>query len=291
MSNAIPQEVYFAFGKNQQADIDTANDEADLLLFGDNTMQPMPVRYNTEDDANESGKDHEFPENDYKVDKGSEHSLEYYASAELAAWIFDKALGKTAVVGASAPYTYTSTPMNRELDGCELKYFSVLQKVQSGLDQLLRGCSVAGFTLNIESGQGRATSMFTVQLMGSGRLTQPSTLSLPSTKVVPSYLPSASLALTANGVNYVTAKRINSISLSWQNGGFMRHYPGSGVEDGYGVVGSIEYTPSRGLQLQMDVDFDGTEHEIDKVRDQDEGSVVIGLTKSASEKTEITVPR
>lgn len=289
MAGAIAEQVQIAFGKAVQSDIATANSAGELWSFGSVTRAPFPLGYGTEDDTDEDGKVNEFPTQQFKVSKGGAHTLEFKLSSEIFAWASVMGLGKTVKSGAG-PYVYTSTPMVRETDGCELPYFTVLQKILSALDQAVVGVSVAGWTLRLGSGPGSANATLSVDLIASGREAEPSGISFPASKVTPNRLLSASLALTANGIDYVTAKRINSLELSWTNAPVARIYPGAGVQDGYAVAGTLEYTKGRGYALSMDVDFNDYADELLKIKNLTEGTAVLTLG-SGSETFTVTCQR
>src|SRR3974377_655434 len=91
------------------------------------------------------------------------------------------------------------------------------------------------------SGPGRANSKISVQFAGSGKMTEPSAITMPAA-TAEKLLPSASLTLTINGVDYVTNKNIVSLETGWKNNirvdsGF---FPGSGFQTaGDGSTGAI----------------------------------------------------
>src|ERR1039458_7754622 len=70
---------------------------------------------------------------------------------------------------------------------------------------MMPGCAVEGWTISIGSGPGRANSKINVEFHGSGKLTEPSAITMPAA-TVEKLLPSVSLTLTINGVDYVTRK-------------------------------------------------------------------------------------
>ena len=93
------------------------------------------------------------------------------------------------------------------------------------------GCCVEGWTITVGSGPGRANSKINIEFVGSGKLTEPSGITVPAI-TLEKLLPSASLTLTINGVDYVTNKNIVSLETAWKNNirmdaGF---YPGSGFQ-------------------------------------------------------------
>ena len=102
--------------------------------------------------------------------------------------------------------------------------------------------AVESFQISVGSGPGRANSKITVELVGSGKVTDSATgITMPAA-TAEKLLPSASLTLTINGVDYVTNKNIVSLETGWKNNirmdaGF---FPGSGFQTaGDGSTGAI----------------------------------------------------
>ncbi|MBZ5625935.1 MAG: hypothetical protein LAQ69_45690, partial [Acidobacteriia bacterium] len=132
-------------------------------------------------------------------------TLEKYLSAEMAAWAMCFGLGKVVKSGSASNWTYTCTPLiPANGDATELPYFSFVEQIRPGagsvIDRLLPGCAVEGWTITVGSGPGRANSKITVEFHGSGKLTEPSAITMPAA-TVEKLLPSASLTLTINGVD------------------------------------------------------------------------------------------
>lgn len=283
--NLIGQELQFGFGFQDQADIDTINGGSEFLWLETVSREPGSLQYQNSSNAAMTGKGHEFPTIAYKEAKTFDHTYEFLTSAELLAWLSVYGMGKFTKSGAGDPFTYDCLPAVRGVDSCELKYFSVVQKDQRAsalLDQALRGCVVGGFTLRLQSGPERANSSVSVRVLGSGRETRPSAVSLGSV-VTPSDLLAASMTLTANGTDYVTSRRINSCEFSWDNAPIVVYAPGGGVENGYGVASKIEMGQSRGYRFRANVDFQDMT-ELDKIRDLTTGTGTLVLTNSASRK-------
>jgi hypothetical protein len=107
-------------------------------------------------------------------------------------------------------------------------------------------------------------------------------------------LPSASLALTISGVNYVSNRNIVSLETSWKNnvrldGGF---YPGSGFQTpGDGASGAIrgrlEFGNRQGA-LRFVARFVNGSTELTKLRQQTTGTAVLSLTYDTNNSLEIT---
>src|SRR5512146_1399609 len=99
MSTTRLQEVLIAFGKGKQADIATAQESAALWRFSKlNAALANPV-LRTENDAEESGKGHEFATVNYKTAWDVNGTIEKYLGAEIGTWAMAFALGKVVKAG------------------------------------------------------------------------------------------------------------------------------------------------------------------------------------------------
>jgi hypothetical protein len=295
------QEIQIAFGKKKQADIATPNVQADLWQLRKLNAALANPRLNTENDADEYGKGHEFATQSFATSWDVNGSLEKYLSAEIGAWAMAFGLGKVVKSGTAPNFTYTCTPLIPSAgDAAELPAFSFIEQIRPGagvvIDRMAVGCVVEGWTISIGSGPGRANSKITVEFVGSGKYVEPSGITMPAA-TVEKLLPSASLALTINGVNYVSNKNIVSLETSWKNnvrldGGF---FPGSGFQTpGNGASGAIrgrmEFGNRQGA-LRFVARFENGSTELTKLRQQTAGSAVISLTYDTNNSLQITWPR
>lgn len=291
--NLIGQEISFGFGLRDQADYETINGGSDILWLETMSREPGLVEHRNSDNSQMTGKGSEFPSQVYKESASYSQEFEFIASAELMSWLFAMSLGSVAKTGTSPNFTYTCIPAVRGTDPCEMKPFTVVQKDTRSpnlLDQAMIGCAIAGWSLSVQSGPERANCRVRVRVVGTGRETRPSGIAL-GTFTVPTDLLAASLELSALSVDYVATKRINSLELSWENSALARFYPGSGVQNGFGVAGAVEMTPGRAYSLSMNVDFKDMASELNKIRDGDEGTVTIELESTATRKATITLHR
>jgi hypothetical protein len=277
MSTTRLQELQICFGKQKQADIATANTAVQMWQLRKLNAQLANPKLNTENDAEEFGKGHEFPTQSFQTSWDVNGTLEKYLGAEIGAWAMAYGLGKVVKSGTLPNLTYTCTPlMPANGDSAELPYFSFVEQIRPGagvvVDRMAVGCVVEGWTISIGSGPGRANSKITVEKL----------------------LPSASLALTINGVNYVSNKNIVSLETSWKNnvrldGGF---YPGSGFQTpGDGTSGAIrgrlEFGNRQGM-LKFVARFENGSTELTKLKNQSTGTAVIGLSYDANNALDIT---
>src|SRR5512133_1755927 len=111
MSTTRLQEVLVAFGRAKQADIATANIQAGFWRFGKINAALANPKLNTETDAEEYGKGHEFATQTFKTSWDVSGTLEKYLGSDIAAWAMAFGLGKAVKSGAGPNYTYTCTPL------------------------------------------------------------------------------------------------------------------------------------------------------------------------------------
>jgi len=298
MSTTRLQEVLICFGKQKQTDIATANTGAGMWRFGKLNAALANPKLNTENDAEEYGKGHEFPTQSFQTSWDVSGTLEKYLGAEIAAWAMAFGLGKVVKSGATPNFTYTCTPlMPANGDAAELPYFSFVEQIRPGagvvLDRMAVGCVVEGWTIAIGSGPGRANSKITIEFAGSGKMTEPSSIVMPAA-TAEKLLPSASLALTIDGVDYVSNKNIVSLETGWKNNVRMDagFYPGSGFQTAGdatsgAIRGRLEFGNRQGT-LRFTARFENGSTELTKLKNQTTGTAVISLAYDANNSLEIT---
>lgn len=295
----LTKEILIGFSKNKQSAIGTANTAAGMWRLNKlNASQGAP-KLNTEDDAAEFGSGIQFATTRYKTYWDTQGVIEKYLSAEFAAWVFAFGLGKCVKSGTTPNWIYTCTPLNPVTDGLELPYFSFVEQIRSSsatiVDRMTIGNAINSFTLALSSGPGRASSKLTVNYVGSGKHAKPSVIVIPDA-TAEKLLSGASLALTAHSVNYVTAKKINSLEFTWNNNlrldrGF---YPGSGFQTTDPTSGAVRGRMEIGvpeLTLKISADLDKDSAEEAAIEAQSEGTAVFSLTYDANNSLTVTVQR
>lgn len=292
------EEVSFSLGYQDQADIATAN-AAGEILWDLPTINSTPalIRPVSSDDARFAGKGHPWARTAYPEALMMEpFSIEMVASAEMMAWAAVYGLGATTDSGTAPNLVYTSVEATKAVDGCLAKYFTLVQKGRAGsvLDEALIGCALEGFELNVASSPERTSATLALNIVGSGRFADPSGLTTGATPTLVD-LKSASLALTANGVDFVTTRLINSLRMSWTNNLAVLYRPGSGVQTvggkQYAVAGDIERVDTgRGFGCEIEADYADSDV-IDLVRSMGEGTAVFSLTDSANRMATVTLQR
>ena len=298
MSTTRLQEVLICFGRKKQADISTASAAADMWRFTKLNASLMNPKLATESDADEYGKGHEFATATYKTAWDVGTTLEKYLGAEIGSWAVCFALGKVVKSGAG-PYTYTCTPLIPSAgDAAELPYLSYVEQIRPGggvvVDRQAVGVAVESFQITVGSGPGRANSKLSVELVGSGKVIDTATgITMPAA-TAEKLLPSASLTLTINGVDYVTNKNIVSLETGWKNNirmdsGF---FPGSGFQTpGDGSTGAIRGRLEFGNRvgnLKFVARFQNGSDEYTKLKAQTTGTAVVHLQFDASNTLDLT---
>lgn len=298
MSTSRLQEVLICFGKQKQTDIATANSAVQMWQLRKLNAALANPKLNTENDADEFGKGHEFPTQSFQTSWDAGSTIEKYLSAEIAAWAMAFSLGKVVKSGTNPNFTYTCTPLLPAAgDAAELPYFSFVEQIRPGagivLDRVAVGCAIEGWTISIGSGPGRANSKINIEFVGSGKLTEPSGIVVPAA-TLEKLLPSASLALAINGVNYVSNKNIVSLETSWKNNILMDagFFPGSGFQTpgdatSGAIRGRLEFGKRQGT-LRFTARFENGSTELTKLKSQTTGTAVITLTYDANNSLQIT---
>lgn len=294
------REILIGFGFARQDDIATANTVAGIWRLGKLNAAFAGPRLNTENDAAELGKGHEFATQIFKTSWDVQGQIEKYLGSDFAAWAMAFGLGKAVKSGTTPNWVYTCTPLDPVTDGIELPYFSFIEQIRPGagvvLDRMAVGCAVEGWTLTVGSGPGRENSKLVVEIVGSGKHTEPSAITLPAA-VVEKLLPSASLVCTINGVDYVTNRNIVSLEATWKNNlrvdeGF---YPGSGFQDaGDATSGAIRgrlEVGDRECGMQFTARFANGSTELTKLKQQTEGTAVMSLSHDVNNNLELTYQR
>ncbi len=297
---ANEREILIGFGKCRQADLATANILAGIWRLGKLNASNMYPKLNTEDDAAELGKGHEFATQVFNTSWDVQGQIEKYLSAEFAAWVMAFSLGHVVKSGEAPNHVYTNMPLDPQTDGIELPNFSYIEQMRPGansvVDFLNVGCALEGWTLTVGSGPGRANSKLVADVVGSGKFTEPSAIALPAA-IAEKLLPAASLACTINGVNYVTTRNHVSLEASWKNNhrlddGF---YPGCGFQTpGDATSGAIRGRLEVGDRvpgLQFNARFEHGSTEYNKLKAQTEGTAVISLSYDANNSLELTYQR
>ena len=298
MSTTRLQEVLVCFGKKKQADIATASVAADMWRFSKLNASLANPKLATENDADEYGKGHEFPTVTFKTAWDVGVTLEKYLGAEIGAWAAAFALGKVVKSGAG-PYVYTCTPLIPSAgDAADLPYLSYVEQIRPGagvvVDRQAVGMAIESFQISVGSGPGRANSKISVELVGSGKMIDTATgITMPAA-TAEKLLPSASLTLSINGIDYVTNKNIVSLETGWKNNirmdaGF---FPGSGFQTaGDGTTGAIRGRlefGNRAGNLKFVARFMNGSDEYTKLKAQTSGTAVVTLAYDTNNSLQLT---
>jgi len=196
--------------------------------------------FNTEDNAAWIGKGNEFATQVFPTAFNLAGRIEKHGGIEFMTWAWAGALGNIAY----ATGTYTLVPINPATT-LEMPYFPIVLQLAEGggsaIDDLYVGCSIEEVTTTYNYGHGLQSVGTTVQFAGSGLLTSPSAVTLPSVLSEHNAL-SSSMALTINGTDYVAGKTILSGVFGWKNNLLLNagYYPGSGTQSGAAVRGRQE---------------------------------------------------
>ncbi len=284
MSTANIREARTALAFRRQTDIATLPTAANFWSLSKSNPTLATVEPKTEDDAQDLGKGDEFANNVYPVNQDANVQFEKYATSEVGAYLSVFGLGAfTKTSPDTGAYQYTCTPLDPVADGIELPFTSYLEAIRQGgsaiVDRALVGCIISEWGLQLNSGPGRQNAKFTFTLAGSGRVTSPSGVVIP-TAYVEHGLNAGSAAITILGNNYVTLKRVVSLEFGWNNNPRLDQglYPGSGTSaQGFQLRGRIE-NGDRVLTCNFKVRLESTSDELPNLLAQTEGTATFSLT-------------
>lgn len=241
------------------------------------------ITLNSETDAADIGKGHEFAENVYLTNWDARIPFEKFCSSEIMAQLFCFGLGKiTKTNPGTGVYKYVCTPLDPVTDDIDMPVLTYVESIRQGgsalFDRAAAGCAVQSFGLNLASGPGRANARVNAELVGCGIIVDPSGITIPQT-ITEHFLNAGSAQITILGQNYVTLKRIVSLETSWGNAlrldqGF---YPGSGSDNGGAVRGRMEHG-DRTVTLSWVARMASNSTELTNLLNQTEGTAVIALT-------------
>jgi hypothetical protein len=275
------RETKIAFGYKRQSALQTANVVGDLWSLTKTNATLSETNLVVEDDAQDIGKGNEFASQVFLSHWDTAFSMEKYITSEIMAWVGAFGLGNRVKTGTAPVFTYTCTPQDPVAAGIELPAFSFIEAIRPGgsavLDRMLVGNVVEGFMVTLATGPGRQSAKINIDLVGCGKITEPSGLTIPSPFVEHS-LPAGSATVIINGVNYVSNR--NLVSLEW---GFRNNtrldsgfYPGSGSQDNASIRGRMEFG-DRAASLKFVARFENGSTELATLKAQTTGTAVIGL--------------
>ena len=278
------RETIISLGYVSQADLSTANILADFRTLPKNNAALAEIRGNVETDAEDIGKGHEFAANAFQLGRDTTFQIQSFLNSEIVAFAFAYGLGGSVASnpGSGDAYRHTASPLNPVSGGIELPAFSVIETIRQGasavLDRMLVGNAVEGWQIALNSGPGRQNAQITIDCVGSGYLTEPSSITVPSVETTHS-LNAGSAAITINGTDYVTAKTFVSAEFGFRNNHRLDagYYPGSGTQDGFQIRGRMEFG-DREPSLRFVARFENGSDELTKLTELTEGTAVITLT-------------
>lgn len=270
------QELQCAFSKTAQTAIDVAS--SDLIRFNTTSSDIADVELMVEDDAKEIGKGHEFAENTFVTAWKATKKVQCYLTAEAFG------LFGAFAMGTGAAGTYTPVDPVTNPNEIELPWMTVLEAIRKSgatpiLNRALFAMVVDKFKISIKKGAGRANATLEVDLIGSGKHDDASSLAMPD-KTPVHLLPAASLTCTINGTDYVTAKTFEEFDFEWNNNVRDGFFPGSGFQvDGDPTSGQVQGRMEfgdRAMTSSFLARFQNGSTELNKLSAQTEGTLAVG---------------
>lgn len=292
--SAQTNEIQFAFGKVAQSGVLTANVSADFIRLPKMNASPLEVDPVVETDQADIGKGHEFAENSYLSHWNSNCTMEMQATSEILGWAFAFCLGSSSVAAAGTGFAHTSKLLNPITQGLDAPLFSMVEQVRPGgsafIDRMAVGNAINELTLSVQNGPGRTQAKVNINTVGTGKLIQPSSITMPAVSQVHA-CPSGGLGLVLNGENYVTSRNIISVELNVKNNirldeGF---FPGSGFQtSGNGATGQVRgrmEVGTREVKMTFSARMRANSPELAAVQSQSEGTCALSLVGPAVDGT------
>jgi hypothetical protein len=282
MSVANTQEMLIGISYKKQSAIGTGvTSTGDFWRVSKTNRALATVDPTTEDDAQDIGKGDEFARNVFPLAQNAIVPMESYLTSQKLAWLMCFALGKTTKsTPETGAYLYTSTMSDPVTDGIEPPLFTYVEQIRPGgsavVDRAVLDCAVNGMAIRMNSGAGRQNSTMSIDAVGSGRVTNPSTVTLPAA-LAESGLNSGGFGITVNSVNYVTAKTFVDMEFGIEKSIDLESglYPGSGVtSSGFQVRGRMEHG-ERAINLRFKARYGNASTELTQLLAQTEGTVVL----------------
>jgi hypothetical protein len=279
------RDTQFAISYKKQAAIATPNPSGDYWRVTKVNQDLANVSFGTEP-IDEIGTGTDWITGVSKTAKDVNFPIEKILSSQFAAWAFGMAMGKVSKSGSSSPFTYTITPIVPGTDCLNLPVFTALEKVPhcgGGADTIFRalaGCAINELTLTLEKGPQRASARLSASIVGTGWTDEATSITMPSTVLVESRLPAASMTFAINGqTDLVSAGLISSITWTYSNNARTDdgYFPGSGVQDGFAIRGRMEMGEQRSIGLSFTARAKAGTPELASIKALTEGTAVIGL--------------
>lgn len=233
----------------------------------------------TEDNADAIGKGTHFATDVFAVSQQTSWGPRFFGSSQLLALIFAGAFGKSVkTTPAAGAYQYVCTPLNPCADGPVLPSFSVVNQACSAVDELFPGMVIGGFELGVSNQPGRASVSLSANMIGIGKRTAPSAVTLPTSVLNEKFLYGSAAVFTFNGVTYTSGNRnFESLAFSWSNN-VDPGYVGGGTDatSGAALAGRM-YQVKPGLSLSFVILVEAGGTEFTKLMNQTEGTAQIAI--------------
>lgn len=246
----------------------------------------------TETDKEEIGKGNEWITQVFKTAKQpSGLTFDKYGSAEWLLWSFGFGLGVCTVSSG----LYTIHPLDPGIT-LELPYTTVVAQLAEGggsaIDVAMLGCQVRTVDLQFHYGPTRASVKCNTSLAGSGISTLPSGVPLPSSPVSEAFMSASSMAISVNGVDYVSSKQVLMGSITWDNNQILplMFTPGSGVDSDGFAVGNRIFIGDRNVKLTFTAFLEASSTQYAALVAQSTGVTTVTFTFDATHYVTFTFP-
>jgi hypothetical protein len=282
MSVANTQETLVGISYKKQSAIGTGvSTTGDYWRIAKTNAALATVDPTTEDDSADIGKGDEFARNIFPLAQNAQVPIEGYLTSQKLAFAMAFGLGKTTkTTPETGAFTYTCVMSDPVTDSIEPPLFTYVEQIRPGgsavLDRAVLDCAINSVAIRMNSGAGRQNAQVSMEAVGSGRVTSPSSVTLPSALTEHS-LNAGGFGITINSVNYVTARSFVDCELTLAKNIDLESglFPGSGVtSSGFQVRGRMEHG-NRAIGLRFKARFMNGSTELASLLAQTVGTAVL----------------
>lgn len=278
------QEVAVGIGFHKQAAVQTALAAADLWTLPSSEFIAGIPELNSETDAADYNKGHEWAENVFPSFAGANIEWPYFLTSEGFCQAIVFALGDVTKTEeeVGAAWSYLCTPKDHVADGVDLDTTTIVSGIRAGaageiLDLALVGCACSGFNLRVQQGTGRSNSQLRTRWLGCGKWVANSGITIPSLYATNRLGAGTAATITINGTDYFTNARFVDFEFEYNNNPLARYYPGSGSQSGYDLAGQMRFG-ARSASLTIRAELESSSDELTKLLNGTEGTAVLEMT-------------
>lgn len=267
--------------------LQTALTAGSLWNLGIGTFSAPFPQFVKESDADFFGKGHEWVTQVFPTSIDAPFERTFHLTSQNFAHVACFAFGSQTKSGpAAGAYQYICTPMDPVTDDVNLPATTVVGGIREGtggeiIDMALIGAVCNSFTFRLQRGPGLQNSQLSSQWLGCGKYANNSGIAIPARFTEERLGAGSTVALTINGVNYLTNARFVDLEYVFSNNVIADsgYFPGSGSQSSFDIRGRMRMG-RRTMSLSFQVELEAGSTELASLLAQTEGSVTITIEGS-----------